>query len=176
MIKNVGDATDLLLLLKDPSGPIIAAHIEGGLSPPADPTQVATTPCAVSLFSVCGAFEGDGITKIDLPKKEQDVTVAGTQGAVKDKSGEARAMVCIGDITDDSPGRLWLGIDVDGPAGDVRSCQQWVKKKELPADKKYIGTIDNKGHAMLASSFNFTAADLEIYTLQCRKRKKTDTP
>ncbi|CEL93428.1 unnamed protein product [Vitrella brassicaformis CCMP3155] len=160
MFKNVGDATDLLLLLKDPSGPIIAAHIEGGLSPPADPTGEETTPCAVSLFSVRGAFEGDGITKIDLPKKAQVVAVAGRQGAVTDKDGEPCAKVCI------AKGRLWLGIGNRRPTGDLRSCQVWVKKEELPADKKYVGTITNEGEARLASSFNFTLADLEIYTLQ----------
>ncbi|CEM09918.1 unnamed protein product [Vitrella brassicaformis CCMP3155] len=166
MFKNVGDATDLLLLLKDLGGPIIASHIEGGLTSPADPTAVATTPCAVSLFSVRGAFEGNGITKIELPQDKQDVRVAGTQGAVQDRNGEPVAIVCIGDMTDDSPGRLWLGIGYHGSAADVRSCQQWEKKEELPADKKYIGTTDNKGRVWLASSFNFTAADMEIFTLQ----------
>ncbi|CEM39579.1 unnamed protein product [Vitrella brassicaformis CCMP3155] len=166
MFKNVGDATDLLLLLKDLGGPIIAAHIEGGLSPPPNPTAVATTPCAVSLFSVHGAFEGDGITKIDVPQDTQGVRVAGTQGAVKDKSGKARGMVCIGDMIHKAPGRLWMGIGYHGSAGDLRSCQQWVMKEELPADKKYIGTITNDGDAILGSSLNFTAADMEIYTLQ----------
>ncbi|CEM36335.1 unnamed protein product [Vitrella brassicaformis CCMP3155] len=160
MFKNVGDATNLLLLLKDPSGPIIAAHIEGGLTLPADPTAVATIPCAVSLFSVCGAFEGDGITKIDLPQDEQRVAVAGTQGAVTGSGGKPRGKVCIAN------GRLWLGIGNCRPAGDLRSCHVWVMKDELPAAKKYIGTINNKGTARLASSLYFTLADLKIYALQ----------
>jgi len=88
MIKNVGDATDLLLLLKDLGGPIIAAHIEGGLSPPADPTQVATTPCAVSLFSVCGAFGDDGIIKVEVPRTSRTCGWRAHKGTVTDKDGE----------------------------------------------------------------------------------------
>ncbi|CEM31512.1 unnamed protein product [Vitrella brassicaformis CCMP3155] len=162
MFNNVGDATDLLLLLKDLGGPIIAAHIEGGLTPPPDPTGVAMVRCPVSLFSVCGAFEGDGITKIDLPNGEQPVWVAGTQGAVKNVMCEPVGKVCIGDMIHKAPGRLWLGFE----SADLRRCAQWLLKDRLPADKKYIGTIDNEGLASLASSFNFTLADMEIYTLQ----------
>ncbi|CEM29410.1 unnamed protein product [Vitrella brassicaformis CCMP3155] len=139
MFKNVGDATDLLLLLTDltdPSGPIIASHIEGGLTPPADPTAVATTPCAVSLFSVCGAFGDDGIIKVEVPRTSRTCGWRAHKGTVTDKDG------------------------------DLRSCQVWVWKEELPDDKKYVGTINNNGTAILGSGITFTAADLEIYTLQ----------
>ncbi|CEM02464.1 unnamed protein product [Vitrella brassicaformis CCMP3155] len=118
------------------------------------------TPCGVSLFSVRGAFEGDGITKIEVPEDAQRVEVAGTQGAVTDDDGMPCGKVCI------AQGRLWLGLGDHGPAGDLRSCQVWVWNKELPDDKTYVGTIDNEGAAMLASSVNFPAADMEIYTLQ----------
>ncbi|CEM36449.1 unnamed protein product, partial [Vitrella brassicaformis CCMP3155] len=171
MFKNVGDAPDLLLLLKDLGGPVIAAHIEGGLTPPADPTAVTVTRYPVSLFSVRGAFEGDGITKIDLPTDEQPVWVAGTQGVVKNVVCDPSGKVCIGDMIHKAPGRLWLGFSSllgfsQRESADLRRCAQWLLKDCLPPDKKYIGTITNKGRASLASSSNFTAADMEIYTLQ----------
>jgi len=165
MLKNVGVATDLLLLLKDPGGPIIATHIEGGLTPPPNPTAVAKISCAVSLFSVSGAFEGDGITKIELPKGEQCVSVAGVQGAVKSPNGEAVGKVCIGDMTNDASSRLWLGFSERGRAGTLRRCHQWLLKDCLPADKKHTGTIYAQDRSSLGYSNRFTLADLEVYTL-----------
>ncbi|CEM02088.1 unnamed protein product [Vitrella brassicaformis CCMP3155] len=162
MLKNVGVATDLLLLLKDLSGPIIACHIEGGLTPPPNPTRVAKSSCAVSLFSVSCAFEGDGITKIEPLNDEQSVWVAGTRGAVKNVMCEPAGKVCIGEMIHKAPGRLWLGF----AAADLRRCAQWLLKDCLPAGKNYIGTIDNQSRASLASDIRFTLADLEIYTLQ----------
>ncbi|CEM08921.1 unnamed protein product [Vitrella brassicaformis CCMP3155] len=96
--------------------------------PTAEATALATTRCAVSLFSVCGAFEEDGIIKIEVPEDNQDVTVAGTKGAVMNRDGEPCGKVCIAN------GRLWPGIGYHG------------HRDELPADKKYIGTITNTGN------------------------------
>jgi len=57
-----------------------------------------------------------------------------------------------------------VGTD-DGPAGDIRRCDQWLKRHELPADKTYRGKFHDNGNATLAAAHIFTCADLEVYTL-----------
>ncbi|CEL94480.1 unnamed protein product [Vitrella brassicaformis CCMP3155] len=139
-----------------------ACHIDGPLIAPSDPTAELCTGCPVTFYSISGAFEeADGIVKIAIPNDQQWMTVAGTQGTVTNTDGVLHCKVAIGG------GRLWLGCAKDRPAGDLRRCAQWVKRIELPVGKTYRGGFfHDNGYATLATSFGFTCADMEIYTLQ----------
>ncbi|CEM23414.1 unnamed protein product [Vitrella brassicaformis CCMP3155] len=163
MLAKVGTATNLLLVTKDTGDHVIAAHINGQLKQPTDAAAVEKTKCPVAFYSVCGAFsEADGITHIAVPDGQQYVDVAGPQGAVKGTKGYG-GNVAIGG------GRLWLGSgekEDARPAGDLRSCHQWVKRDELPAGKTYLGSYDTDGWATLAAADTFTCVDMEVYTLQ----------
>ncbi|CEL95896.1 unnamed protein product [Vitrella brassicaformis CCMP3155] len=137
-----------------------ACHIDGPLIAPSDPKAELRTTCPVTFYSISGAFEGgDGIVQIAVPSNKQWVNVAGTEGAVKNDKGEPTGKVCIAN------GRLWLGHGKDGPAGDLRRCQQWLERGELPDGKTYRGDFHD-GDATLAATVSFTCADMEIYTLQ----------
>ena len=163
MLAKVGSATNLLLVIKDTGDHIIAAHLNGQLKQPTAATAVERTKCPVALYSVCGAFsKADGIVEIAVPDNKQWVAVAGPQGVVKGTKGYG-GNVSIGG------GRLRLGIGgKDGrPAGDLRRCQQWVKRDELPAGKPYRGGYnDIDGWATLAAAHFFKCVDMEVYTLQ----------
>ncbi|CEL94130.1 unnamed protein product [Vitrella brassicaformis CCMP3155] len=162
LFAKVGGAVNLLLLFKDTGAHTFASHIKGQLKPPSDPTAVETTPCPVTFYSISGAFEPQGITKITVPYNRQRVQVAGIEGAVTGTKDIAGKVAIAG-------GRLWLGYQSvkGGPAGDLRSGCQWVLKDELPdGGRTYLGGFDSHGWATLAASHLFTCADLEIYTLQ----------
>ncbi|CEM02265.1 unnamed protein product [Vitrella brassicaformis CCMP3155] len=160
MLAKVGGAADLLLVAKDTGSHTFATHCSGQLKQPADPTGVAWRRCPVTFYSISGAFEEPDIAKITMPNEQQRMGVAGTEGAVKNHKGLPWAKVSI------AGGRLWLGIGGDAPAGDLRRCQQWVERDELPDDKTYVGSINEQGRSTLAASHCFTCVDLEIYTLQ----------
>ncbi|CEL94113.1 unnamed protein product [Vitrella brassicaformis CCMP3155] len=161
LFAKVGKAADLLFIIQDTSSHTFASHVKGQLKQPVDATEVRTTKCPVTFYSVSGAFKGDeGITKINIPDDVQYVSVAGPEGVVKgDKGGAGK--VSIGE------GRLWLGMANGAPAGDLRSCQQWITRDELPTDRTYRGSLEEEQDwATLAATLSFTCADLEVYTLQ----------
>ncbi|CEM24729.1 unnamed protein product [Vitrella brassicaformis CCMP3155] len=159
LFAKVGGAVDLLLVFKDTGAHTFASHIKGQLKPPDDPTAVETTPCPVTFYSISGAFEQQGITKITVPHHYQRVKVAGIGGAVTEILGPLCCKVAIG-------ARLWLGFGKGGPAGDLRSGCQWLSREELPRRMTYRGSFSEEGYATLAASHVFTGADLEIHALQ----------
>jgi len=163
MLAKVGKAADLLFVIKDMGGHVLASHLKRQLKLPDNPTDVERTiNCPVTFYSISGAFEeGDGIVKIAVPNNWQWVVVAGTEAEVTSSQGVPRGSVCIGG------GRLWLGIGKNGqPAGDMRLCQQWLRRSDLPDGKTYRGDFNDDGQATLAATLSFTCADIEIYTLQ----------
>ncbi|CEL95699.1 unnamed protein product [Vitrella brassicaformis CCMP3155] len=157
MLTKVGKAADLLFVIKDLGGHVLASHLKGQLKLPDKPTGVEkTTDCPVAFYSISGAFEeGDGTVRIAVPRNEHYVVVAGTEG-------ENWGKVAIGG------GRLLLGYGAS--AGDLRRCQQWLRRGDLPDGKTYRGSFDDDRHAILAATLKFTCADMEIYTLQASER------
>ncbi|CEM00538.1 unnamed protein product [Vitrella brassicaformis CCMP3155] len=139
-----------------------ACHLEGPLIPPTDPTSVLTTGCPVAFYSISGAFKEEGITKITVPHHNQRVVVAGAQEAVRAVGDRRLGKVSIGG------GRLWVGVERRGTAGDLRRCCQWLTRGDLPADKTYVGSFDGPHwrDVTLAASPWFTCADLEVYKLE----------
>ncbi|CEM02290.1 unnamed protein product [Vitrella brassicaformis CCMP3155] len=136
MVAKVGEAADLLLVAKD------------------------TARCPVTFYSISGPFEEQGIAKITVPHEDQWVLVAGAEGAVVGDKGWAGKLCIAG-------GRVWLGYGKEGrPAGDLRSCCQWLWRDELPDDKTYVGKVNEDGWATLAADHVFTCVGLEIYTPQ----------
>ncbi|CEM14094.1 unnamed protein product [Vitrella brassicaformis CCMP3155] len=130
MLAKVGEAADLLLVAKDTGSHTFATHIEGQLKQPADPTGVAHRRCPVTFYSISGAFEQQGIAKLTVPQNKQHVIVAGAEGAVVGSKGGAGKVVIGG-------GRLWLGYGRDArPAGDLRSCHQWVRGVSCPTTRR----------------------------------------
>ncbi|CEM02266.1 unnamed protein product [Vitrella brassicaformis CCMP3155] len=165
MLAKAGGAADLLLVAKDTGSHTFATHIEGRLKQPADPFDIKTTCCPVTFYSISGAFEEGGITKVTVPRTYADhgVTVVDTEVELVGTMGSkgTAGKVCIGGH------RLWLGLGGHRePASDLRSCCQLVGRDELPDDKTYVGSINKEGWATLAASHCFTCVDLEIYTLQ----------
>ncbi|CEM02462.1 unnamed protein product [Vitrella brassicaformis CCMP3155] len=137
---------------------IFACLIDGPLIAPADPTAAVHTGRAITFYSISGAFKDESIVNITVPHDWQRVEVAGTDGAVKGTKGVG-ANVVIGD------GRLRLGYGgIDGrSATDLHSCEQRVKRDELPAGKTYLDSYETNGWATLAGSHCFTAQRLEVY-------------
>ncbi|CEL93422.1 unnamed protein product [Vitrella brassicaformis CCMP3155] len=158
LAQRVAGRRGLLFVIKCDDTNTIAVFADTKLQLPADPTSELLFWCAVSLFSVSGAFE-DGITKIEVPEEAQDVEVAGTRGAVTDENGVPRAKVCI------AGGRLWLGIGKDGPIDDLLKCYQWVWKKELPANRKFVGkTINSEAVSLCgAETYRSTFQRVEVF-------------
>ncbi|CEM02285.1 unnamed protein product [Vitrella brassicaformis CCMP3155] len=156
LVERVAGVSGLLFVIEDEKQHTIACHIDGPLSPPADPTSALLTGCPMTFYSINGPFEEGGIAKITVPPGDQRVMVAGTEGAVIGTKGGA-GKVSIGG------GRLWLGYGKGSPGGDLRSCSHWVERDELPDDKTYVGTFDEEGRATLAASHYFTAQRLEVY-------------
>ncbi|CEM00521.1 unnamed protein product [Vitrella brassicaformis CCMP3155] len=160
LLAKVGEAANLLFVIKDTGSHTFASHVEGQLKQPADATRVERTNCPVTFYSISGAFDDGRITNIAVPHIWQSVAVAGTEGAVVTSNGVGHGKVAM------AGGRLCVGVGRGGTAGDLRRCCQWLPKGELPADKTYVGSFDEGGRATLAASDWFTCADLEVYTIE----------
>ncbi|CEM00486.1 unnamed protein product [Vitrella brassicaformis CCMP3155] len=149
LLAKVGEAANLLFVIKDLGGCIFASHIKGQLTQPADPTAVERTNCPVTFYSISGAFDDGRITKITLPRAAQWVEVAG-----------ARRVADNGELY--FGGRLELGY-----GGDLRLCYHCLGKKDLPLDgQRYIGRFSKYGSATLSATHSFVCADLEVYTIE----------
>ncbi|CEL95972.1 unnamed protein product [Vitrella brassicaformis CCMP3155] len=116
-----------------------------------------TYKAPVFFFSLSGTY--DAPTKIELSEDRQRVWVAGTQGAVTDTEDKPLANVGIGG----GAAALWLGLDEPGPAADLSSCQQWIKRDEL--SEGYTGTINHHDQGTLAKSMDFTCDEMEIWQI-----------
>ncbi|CEM36249.1 unnamed protein product [Vitrella brassicaformis CCMP3155] len=145
-LNKVVGKSGLLFALRDGDSHRFGCFVDGPLTPPDDPLQTNLYDVTVFFFSLSGAYETP--TKIEISEERQSVEVAGTQGVVKTDKGEPRANMSI------ACGYLWLGFAQPGPAADLSSCHQWIKKDLLP--NGYSCSIDSKGSGTLAQSMNFT--------------------
>ncbi|CEL95968.1 unnamed protein product [Vitrella brassicaformis CCMP3155] len=152
-LNQVTGRSGLLFALRDGDTHRFGCFVDGPLDPPKDPTQTNDYKVPVFFFSLSGAY--DAPTKIELSEDRQTVGVAGTQGVVKDSKGESCGNVAIG------RGYLWLGFDQPGPAADLSSCQQWIKRDDL--SEGYKGTTNQQDQGTLAQSQNFTCDEMEIW-------------
>ncbi|CEM00568.1 unnamed protein product [Vitrella brassicaformis CCMP3155] len=141
LFAKVGEAANLLLVIKDTGSHTFASHVEGQLKQPADPTSTLTTGCPVAFYSISGAIVA--------------------------YSGVYRGKVAIGG------GRLWVGAERGGAAGDLRRCCQCLLIRDLPDGRRYRGDFTTlPGYpaempvATLAASPWFTCVDLEVYRLE----------
>ncbi|CEM02262.1 unnamed protein product [Vitrella brassicaformis CCMP3155] len=157
LVERVAGVSGLLFVIQDDKQHTIACHIDGPLISPVGPTSALTIGCPVTFYSISGPFEEGGIAKITPPHYWQRVDVAGVGGGVLGSKGLG-GKVCIGGgrlwlgYGERMHGRLWLGYGDDGrPAGDLRSCLQWVWRDELPDDKSYVGSISEQRRTTLAA-------------------------
>jgi len=123
MLSSAQGKSGLLFALQDNDTHRFGTFIDGELTSPDDPDDTDDYSVPVFFFSLSGAYNAP--TKIDVPEEDQEVAVAGTEGAVEDDKERPRANVCIGD------GYLWLGYGDDGPAADLSSCNQRMPKDLL---------------------------------------------
>ena len=159
LLTGVRDVSGLLFVIQDGSTYKFSAFIDGPLAQPADPTQIKTSPCAVSLYSISGAY--DAPIKIPLPaEKSQRVVVAGREGVVRGSDGQSGGNVCIEEL---EGAACWLGHANPGPAADLSRCQLWVKKAHLPTG--YRREVNRHRNGTLATRTNFTATDIEVLSL-----------
>ncbi|CEL93613.1 unnamed protein product [Vitrella brassicaformis CCMP3155] len=159
MLECVAGKSGLLFAIRQGDTHRFGCFIDGELTPPQEPTQTSGLyKVPLFFFSLSGAY--DTPTKIELPKDKQYVEVAGTQGAVKAANMDRRANVVIG------YGRLWLGYANPGPAADLSSCCQWIKRGHMPAC--YKGETNKRGNGTLAAThdFTFTFDEMEIYHVE----------
>ncbi|CEM19321.1 unnamed protein product [Vitrella brassicaformis CCMP3155] len=148
-----------LFLIRDGPAHLFGLTVDGPLTPPLNPTRSKHTPCAISLYSISGAY--DAPTKIPLPVEGQKVAVAGREGALTGSDGQPHGKVC---ITGRNEAALWLGYADPGPAADLRTCHMWVNKAHLPAG--YRGAlVGTKNNGTLATDKNFTATEIEVWAL-----------
>ncbi|CEM01911.1 unnamed protein product [Vitrella brassicaformis CCMP3155] len=162
MLECVESKSGLLFALRDGDTHRFGCFIDGPLTPPDDPTDFHKYKVPVFFYSLSGAY--DAPTKIEPPEGRQRatwqrVTVAGTQGAVKDCKGEPTANVSI------ACGRLWLGYADPGPAADLSSCQQGIEKKHLLAAGEYRGKVKH-GDGPLAQQQDFTCSEMEVWHIK----------
>ncbi|CEL95982.1 unnamed protein product [Vitrella brassicaformis CCMP3155] len=156
MLECVAGKSGLLFALKEGHTHRFGTFIDGPITPPAEPTENNGYYVPVFFFSLSGAY--DTPTKIEIPEEKQKVTVAGTQGVVKNDRDEPRANVAI------ARGCLWLGCAKPGPAADISSCVQWIEGDCLPAG--YEGDMDDDGDGFLGQSLDLTASEIEIWHIQ----------
>jgi len=155
-LSKVAGKSGLLFALRDGETHRFGAFIDGPLIPPDDPIETESYEVPLFLYSLSGAFTKP--TKIELPEADQKVTVAGTQGAVKDYEGQPCANVCI------AGGNLWLGYGDRGPAADLSSCELYIERDDLPAT--YTGERDQDGDGTLARKMIFTCTEMEVWQVQ----------
>ncbi|CEM01616.1 unnamed protein product [Vitrella brassicaformis CCMP3155] len=159
MLECVAGKSGLLFALRDGDTHRFGCFIDGPLDPPEDPTKTNKYKAPVFFFSLSGAYETP--TKIELPGGRHWVEVAGRQGVVTSK-GEPIGNVSI------ARGYLWLGFAQPGPASDLSSCHQWIKRDEL--SEGYKGTVNHNGDGTLAQSATFTCDEMEIWQVSGRHR------
>ncbi|CEL92663.1 unnamed protein product [Vitrella brassicaformis CCMP3155] len=153
LLRYVGYAKPLVLVIKK-SQYVFGAFISARIWLPDDPTSYRRYLCHVWLSSLAGHFTAP--TKIDIPRLDQYMAVAGREGDV------AGANVDIG-------GTLWLGAgsrDSGRPAADVRRCAQAIDSNYVPVG--YMGVREQDGdspffgHTLLGGSEYFTADEIEV--------------
>uniref|UniRef100_A0A7S1JS07 TLDc domain-containing protein n=1 Tax=Vitrella brassicaformis TaxID=1169539 RepID=A0A7S1JS07_9ALVE len=158
MLECVAGKSGLLFALRDGDTHRFGCFIDGEIIPPDDPTKANQYKVPVFFFSLSGAY--DAPTKIEMPEDSQWVNLAGTQGVVKDTEDEPLANVGIGG----GAAALWLGFAVPGPAADLSSCQQWIKRQHL--SDGYNGVINSNDNGTLAQDINFTCTEMEVWQVQ----------
>ncbi|CEM22559.1 unnamed protein product [Vitrella brassicaformis CCMP3155] len=153
MVDKVGDASGLLFLVNHNDIHRFGCFIDGQLKPPADPTQTNRYRAPHFFISISGDY--GKVTKVPIPETKQWVHVAGRDASIKAGNEDYRGKMTIG------YGYLWLCDGSPGPADDVRSMTQGVKKEDLPAG--YLGQFSTHCNGTLASERNFTAKEIAIY-------------
>ncbi|CEM17051.1 unnamed protein product [Vitrella brassicaformis CCMP3155] len=147
MVDKVGDASGLLFLVNHNETHRFGVFVDGQLKPPAG------YKVPHFFISISGAYAKP--TKIPIPEGDQKVRVAGRLASIKAPNVDKRGKLYLG------RGYLWLAFGSPGPADDVRSMFQWVKKEDM-ADG-YIGRRNDNGDGTLADKFTFTAKEIAIY-------------
>jgi len=119
LLDRVGDAKPIVFVVRN--GPHdFGVYISKGLRLPDDPFDSREYESDVWWFSLADAFGGP--IKIEIPREEQYVAVAGREG-----NADESANVLIG-------GALWLGWGnyPRGPSSDIRSCFQVSDSEYVP--------------------------------------------
>ncbi|CEM01902.1 unnamed protein product [Vitrella brassicaformis CCMP3155] len=156
LLQKVGDASGLLFLVSHNDTHRFGAFVDGQLKPPSTRTNKYKVPSF--LISISGAYSRP--TKVPIPEARQVVEVASRDAFMKARNADSRGKLYLSD------GYLWLAWATPGPADDVRSMHQWVKKEDLP-DKDYLGQFnDHNDECTLAGDWYFTAKEMEIWHIE----------